>query len=268
MAAYTSSAQSFDKLAPRYDTLVESNPIHRYLRARSIAWLDEAFGPGMRVLELGCGTGYEAIHLAQRGVEIVASDISRSMVEATRSRARASGVERKVRVEQCPAGRIGVCFAGEKFDGAFASFGALNCEPDLSRAIGQVASVVREGGNFLLSVVSRPCAPEIALASAQLQFRRAFRRMRRTTRVDLYGFGSVDAQTYSEDELRRSLEPAFAVDRIEGWLIVLPPPSAVEACRRVRSLSPPVESIEARLRATWPFRGWGDHLHIWARRRS
>ena len=32
--------------------------------------LDDGFGPGDRVLELGCGTGEDAVHLAQRGVRV------------------------------------------------------------------------------------------------------------------------------------------------------------------------------------------------------
>lgn len=49
-------------------------------------------GPG-RVLELGCGTGRLTLAIAQGGIDIVGVDLSDSMLEAARRKARAAGVE-------------------------------------------------------------------------------------------------------------------------------------------------------------------------------
>jgi SAM-dependent methyltransferase len=259
-------ARAFDRLAPRYEELVESNPIHASLRAKSIAWLEEAFEPGMRLLEIGCGAGHEAVHLGRLGVHVFATDISSKMVEAARARVHHEGLERFVRVEQCAAGNLAQLPMAEPYDGAFGSFGALNCEPDLGHAIAQVARCVRTEGDVLLSVVSRPSLPETVLGSARLRLRQAFRRMGGELAVDLYGLGPVHARAYSEGELRRALTPFFRIERLEGWLVALPPPYAAEAWDRVRPIHAPLRAMDARLARVWPFRGWGDHLHVWARR--
>jgi len=262
---YASLAQSFDRLAPRYGELIEANPIHAYLRTRSLEWLDEAFRPGMHVLEIGCGTGTEAIHLARRGIEVVATDLSPAMVELTRERVRAAGVENLVRVEQCTAVDAGRRFDQASFDGAYASFGPLNGEPRLHGAVAGLADIVKPNASFITSVVSRPCAVELMLALT-CRFNKAFRRLREETRMDLSGLGPVDVRAYSETEIRKAFFPRFRIERLEGWLVVMPPPYLASSWMRLGPTREAVMLLDNRVRKTWPFRGWGDHLHVWARR--
>jgi len=264
--AFASTARPFDVLAARYDDVVESNPIHRHMRARSLAWLDAAFRPGMRVLEIGCGTGTEAVHLARRGVRVLATDASSAMVDLAVARVKDTGLADLVEVRTCPAGELADSLKGTTFDGAYASFGALNCEPDLAAAVTGISRCVHAGADFLLSVVSRPSVTEIAVAAARFRMRKAFRRLADAVPIDLYGSGSVRVRAYGEGDVRRALRPSFDIVRIEGWLVALPPPYVGRAWDRVLPLHRPLASLDARLGAVWPFRGWGDHLHVWARR--
>lgn len=48
---------------------------------------------GSQVLDMGCGTGSLAVPLAQAGCEVIAADFSEGMLEQTRLRAAAAGVE-------------------------------------------------------------------------------------------------------------------------------------------------------------------------------
>lgn len=267
MATYASVASAFDRLAPRYEELIEGNPIHRYLRVRSLAWLDQAFRPGMDVLDIGCGVGTEAVHLARRGVRVLATDISPGMVEVARIRAEREGVGDLVRVGRVAAGDLSRVLAGRSFDGAYASFGALNCEPNLARAVEEVAGLLKPGANFLLSVVSRPCLPEMVLAGMRFRVGKAFRRMADETEVHLLDSGAVHARAYSETDLLNALRPWFTIERIEGWLLVVPPPYASAAWSRLGPLKRPLMQLDERIGRIRPFRSWGDHLHVWVRRR-
>jgi|SRR5579863_8620493 len=56
-------------------------------------YLEEAGKRGGRVLELGRGTGRLTVSIAQSGIDIVGVDLSDSMLEAARRKARAAGVE-------------------------------------------------------------------------------------------------------------------------------------------------------------------------------
>jgi SAM-dependent methyltransferase len=56
-------------------------------------YLEEARKSGGRVLELGCGSGRLTIPIAQNGMEIIGADLSKSMLETARAKARRAGVE-------------------------------------------------------------------------------------------------------------------------------------------------------------------------------
>src|SRR5690242_13510086 len=88
----TLSGKVFDIAALTYDRESMTNPMMRWLRARSLSVLNRNFGPGDRVLEIGCGTGDEAIALALRGVQVLATDASAGMVETTNRKARWVGL--------------------------------------------------------------------------------------------------------------------------------------------------------------------------------
>jgi SAM-dependent methyltransferase len=58
-----------------------------------VSYLDRGLITGGRALDLGCGPGRNALHLAQRGFHVDAVDLSPTAVEWARERAREAGVE-------------------------------------------------------------------------------------------------------------------------------------------------------------------------------
>ncbi|MBA3946652.1 MAG: magnesium protoporphyrin IX methyltransferase [Herpetosiphonaceae bacterium] len=61
---------------------------HDRMLKQAATWLSEAgIGPGMRVLDAGCGTGLWSVALAEQGCLVTAVDIAPKMVAATRARA-------------------------------------------------------------------------------------------------------------------------------------------------------------------------------------
>jgi SAM-dependent methyltransferase len=63
-------------------------------------------GPGMRVLDVGCGPGRHAVALAKRGIEVVGVDISSRFVEVARDLAERQGVDDLVEVHRGDARRM------------------------------------------------------------------------------------------------------------------------------------------------------------------
>src|SRR5690606_23171976 len=79
----------------------------RRLRSAAWAWMDRAFRPGDRVLELGCGTGADAVHLAGRGVAVVATDVSAEMRRLAAARVFLRDANDLVRVEALDLAQVG-----------------------------------------------------------------------------------------------------------------------------------------------------------------
>jgi SAM-dependent methyltransferase len=145
--AMASRAQAFDLVASGYDRGFGRNPAGRVFRYVFQELLLGAFPAGARLLDLGCGTGEDALFLASRGRRVVGVDASPLMVEEARARAAGrAGVGFEVgRIEELAA-------FGDGFDGAYSDFGALNCA-DL-KAVGRgLARALRPGAPLLLSVM-------------------------------------------------------------------------------------------------------------------
>ncbi|NOG50367.1 MAG: class I SAM-dependent methyltransferase [Chloroflexi bacterium] len=76
----------FDRLASSYDTAFAERPVARILRARTHERIAAQLTPGMRALDIGCGTGIDAAWMAGRGAIVTALDSSGAMLDRARSR--------------------------------------------------------------------------------------------------------------------------------------------------------------------------------------
>src|SRR5258708_974495 len=85
------SAQAYwDTAANAYEDDFSGTLIGQTLRQAVWRDLDQLFGPGQRVLELNCGTGIDAVHLAGRGIRVLSCDIAPRMIELARQQAGAT----------------------------------------------------------------------------------------------------------------------------------------------------------------------------------
>lgn len=108
---------------------------------------------GKRVLELGCGAGYDAYSFARAGARYVGIDITAENVERTRAHLRLMGLDGDVRqadAEDLP-------FDDEAFDSIYSN-GVLHHTPDISRALAEAERVLAPGGDIYLIVYHRDSA--------------------------------------------------------------------------------------------------------------
>jgi ubiquinone/menaquinone biosynthesis C-methylase UbiE len=141
----------FDQLAATYDVSWTNSEQGR--SQRSIVWreIDAYFQRGQRVLDIGCGTGEDALHLAANGVVVEAIDGSTEMVRIARER----GVPaRRLPIENLSELR-------EEYDGALSNFGVLNCVDDLPACGAELARLIRPGGKLAICLMPRLCWSEI-----------------------------------------------------------------------------------------------------------
>lgn len=269
---YATVSEAFDQAAQTYDALYQANPVMAWMRRESLSLLRAAFVPHSRLLEIGCGTGDEAIALSRAGYRIVATDISPGMIKAARAKARSSGVGADVTWLAVPAGQLGPGLLDQvgpaAFDGAYASFGALNCELELAPVFEALAHLLRPGGAFACSVMNRWCAWEIGWELLHLHPRWAFRRAgtgRLTAGLASPG-GSlpVPVRYYTPRDLTRLLAPQFRTEKVFGLPILLPPPYLAHLLERHPALFSGLERIERLVRGRFPFHTLGDHFSLLA----
>jgi len=253
----------FEDLAATYDESFTRTLLGG--RMRSALWrrLDAAFPAGARVLELGCGTGEDAVHLAAREVSVLATDAAQRMVEEARAKAERSGLAARVETRVLDAGRLDEADLDGPFDGAFSSFGALNCVPDLAPVALGLRRHVRPGGRVLLCLMGRYVPWEWAWFLARGDRRSAFRRLApggaewRGLRVS---YPPLRA-------LRRRFAPGFRFVSNRAIGLLVPPTYAGAFAARHPRLTAALDVVERRVEALPPFPALADHVLLELERR-
>ncbi|HEY0119415.1 MAG TPA: demethylmenaquinone methyltransferase [Cellulomonas sp.] len=140
-------AAMFDAVADRYD---RTNDVLSMFQDRSWrkATLDAVgVGSGDTVLDLAAGTGTSAAPLADRGVRVVACDLSLGMLQV--------GRRRRPDIAFVAGDAVALPFADEAFDAVTISFGLRNV-PDVDGALEEMLRVTRPGGRVVVCEFSRP----------------------------------------------------------------------------------------------------------------
>ncbi|MBI3733878.1 MAG: class I SAM-dependent methyltransferase [Chloroflexi bacterium] len=253
-------------------------PIARLMRQAVWARMDANFRAGMRVLELGCGTGEDALYLARRGAQVTATDASPRMLTVTAGKAAEAGVGGLVQTQVLDmndlpptpysSGRVSELHAAKAqdpplpptphsalFDGILSNFGALNCVRDLPRLMEHLAAWTKPGARVLLVVMGPFCPWEMVWHLLHGQPRLAFRRMARhaTAGGALRG---VSLTYPSPGHLVRLCAPEFAHRRTAGLGVLLPPPYVRVVDDRWLAAA---DRIEQRIADRFPFNRCGDH---------
>ena len=104
-------------------------------------------GPGTRLLDIGCGSGYAAAMAAARGATVTGIDITPELIEIARERT-PQGDFRVGPMDALP-------FEDETFDAAV-GFNAFQFADDPARAAGEAARVVRPGGLVAATTFAEP----------------------------------------------------------------------------------------------------------------
>ena len=139
-AALSKETRFWDRTAPRYaKSPVRDQAAYEHTLDRVAHYLS----PEHQVLELGCGTGTTAVHLAPKAAHITATDLSSAMIEIGKSRAKDAGVQ-NISFEACapataPKGPFDVVMG----------FNLLHLIPDIDAALSEIAERVPTGELFI-----------------------------------------------------------------------------------------------------------------------
>ena len=256
---------TFDALASGYDARFSQSLTARWLRDQIHARLRQHFPTGSRVLELGCGTGEDALRLARRGVQVVATDVSESMLDITAAK---TIYEPNVTVGRLDLRRLPDDVAPPldgDFDGAFASFGPLNCLDDWRPLAGWLAARVRPGGLAALGMMGRFCLWEMAWHGAHGDFRTATRRLGGSAAFDAGG----DCATVFYPTVARLTDdfaPWFTRSAVRPLGLALPTSDAYGAVERRPGLYRALLAVERRVGGLGPLAELADHYWIEFRR--
>jgi len=214
----------FDAVAETYDEVFTDSLIGRAQRDSVWRELDRCFCNGQRILELNCGTGVDAIHLAEGGVETLACDAAPRMIEVACRRLKVAKVVAGVRFRVLATEDIGRLQAEGVFDGAFSNFAGLNCVENLRSVARDLASLVRPGGRFVACMAGRFVAWEVIWYLAHGNSGKAFRRFHRKGVTARLAEGATLRVHYpSIRDMAQTFAPEFKLRWWKGVGVSVPP---------------------------------------------
>jgi SAM-dependent methyltransferase len=258
--------EAFDSVAADYDGPRGNNTAIQDMRAEMWRWLEASFAPGSRLIDLGCGTGLDAVHLATQGHRVTATDWSERMVDRTRDRAREAGLD--VDARAIGAHELHRLEGDATFDGAYSNLGPLNCVPDLGAVASECARLVRPGGRLVFTVIGRWCPWEIAHYARRRRWARiGVRFARDTVAVGMNG-RTIWTRYYTPREFYAAFAPHFELEVERGLCVFVPPPYLTWLAERHPRWHERLWRLDRRV-AGWPgFNRLGDHFLLVMKRRA
>lgn len=187
------SGKAFDEYASTYDANFSETGIG--MAQRSIVWLllQNYLHLKLNVLEINCGTGFDAFHFAPKVKSWLASDLSKGMIQFCHDKNEKAKdpLPKFLQIDARVISNLGT----SQFDLVFSNFAGLNClsPKELRDFSEQAAQVLTPHGKLVLVLLGQKCLWE----DFYFRFKRDRRlHRRRTTNGLRTEIGGVSFNTY------------------------------------------------------------------------
>ena len=254
------AALAFDTIAPVFDARFgkwQSVAAQRKAVRRALL---AALAPSARILELGGGTGEDAVWMAQNGFDVLSTDVSPAMVDAARTKlapysaqAEIAAAENLPHFAQTYLGRGGMAF-----DAAFSNFAPLNCVDDLNPVAHGLASLIRPGGAAMLVLFGCFSPGEMVVETLRGRTNQALRRLARGAMPARLGGRDFTVTYHRSHALTEAMRPWFRLKRRIGIGVFVPPSAAEPWISDHPYLLNMLERLDRLVER--PLAGLGDHI--------
>ena len=260
--------EAFDSVAPDYDGPRGNNEAIQDMRSEMWRWLDASFPAAGRLIDLGCGTGLDAVRMASLGHHVTATDWSPQMIERTRDRAERADLAASVEALPIGAQELHTLDGDGLFDGAYSNLGPLNCVPDLAAVSRECARLLKPGGTLVFTVIGRYCPWEMAHYARLGRWARLKVRFARGTVAVGMNSRTIWTRYFTPAEFYRDFAEHFELEHARGLCVFVPPPYLTWLKDKHPRWHERLWRLDQRV-AGWPLlRNLGDHFLIVLRKRS
>jgi ubiquinone/menaquinone biosynthesis C-methylase UbiE len=206
----------FDGSAKNYDTVfsfseigkAQRNRVHYYLTKEILKKVENK---KLNILEINCGTGEDAFFFHQQGHQVLASDISKMMIEEAKKKYS----ETQIQFQVLDIRELDLTSFEDRFDLIFSNFGGLNCidRKDLKRFLDISKDLLHPSGKLALVIMPKNCLWERFYFILKGKFKTAFRRNTKDcvmsnvdgVKVPTWYFSPKDVINLSKDHFKITL---------------------------------------------------------------
>ncbi len=254
---YTDVEKLFDESVHDYERFYSQSAVNK--RLRNIIWneIDKIFKPGDIVLDIGCGTGIDTLHMAERGIKVVAADISSKMLICTYKKVRLKGLTDYVEILKLGTADLHCLINKRRFNGILANFGVFNLEPDLKSLSRNLYELLTDKGIVVANIVNKCCVIEMIYFAMKRRFKDIFRRFEDNFVFNIKG-ERIFSRAYTPWEFYRYFKGYFKVKKMIGLNILIPPHNLEHIYAKYRKLFHIADGLERIMRISFLFQQIGD----------
>lgn len=163
--------KGFSKIYEQYETFHKQSIIDQSMRFQVYKHIERFLKPNSHILELNSGSGIDALYFANKGHEILATDIaegSKAYIEAKILKYKLKNLTFKT----CSFHDLNALNTSH-FDYVFSNFGGLNCTNELDRVINSLNDILKKD-TMITFVIMGKYYPWDWIYALKGKFRRAF----------------------------------------------------------------------------------------------
>lgn len=256
----------FDDAASTYDQDFTHTNIGKALRDSVWKYLDKVLvnSSPLKILELNCGTGEDAIRFAKNGHKVFATDLSAEMAKRTSEKVKNLELQQLVDVFTCDTRAIDQYNFSSDFDLVFSNFGGLNClnGKDLEKLSDDLGKLLKPNGRFIAVVMPKYCMWESFFFMTKFDFNKMFRRNRNTSLQVNVGDVYVETWYYSPTQFNRLFQRYFNKLALKPIGIAIPPSYMENKIGQRANLMNPLNRLEEFLGSVSALSAVSDHFLI------
>jgi SAM-dependent methyltransferase len=215
----------FDGAAKTYDADFSFTTIGKLQRQRVWSFIKNRFtNKTHTILEINCGTGEDAIWLANNGHRVIATDVSNVMITVCLGK-KIINEARNVQFLNASYLDVHNKFPNQKFDFIFSNFGGLNCanKSDLSALSKSFSTMLCLNGKLLFVIMGRKCWIERTYFLLKGKIAEAKRRKSPNGVRTKIGDSIFFTYYYSPNEIKKIFADDFIVSFRKPIGITIPP---------------------------------------------
>jgi SAM-dependent methyltransferase len=251
---------AFDAIAPVFDQRFGAwRSVAAQRRAVREALLLE-FPKSGQILELGGGTGEDAVFLAKAGYEVFMTDPSPAMVSIAAAKLSPLGARAEIatgeELEEFAVRHLST--GGRVFDGVFSNFAALNCVVELGPVARGLAQLLKPGAPAMLVLFGTFCPGEMLTEVLHKRPGQMLRRCKRGSFQARLGQREFPILYHRRAALMHTFAPWFELEKRLGIGVTIPPSSAEPWVSDHPRLLGAMEALDRKLAR--PLALLGDHV--------
>jgi ubiquinone/menaquinone biosynthesis C-methylase UbiE len=252
--------RAFSKQSFHYDQEDHGNIVLQDMRAQVYDHVNRFIRPDSFILELNAGTGIDALHFANLGHRVHATDLSDGMIVQIQKKIEAFPVDDRLSCQQLSYDRLSDVNQKD-FDYVFSNFGGLNCIQDLSLVTRHLPAILKPGAFVSWVILPPVCAWEL-FSALKGHGKKAFRRFHKNgVRSHLEG-EYFTTYYHSLSDIRSAFGRTFELIACEGLAALSPQPHRGDFPVRHPSLYHNLRRLDSAVRNHFPFNRWADHIIV------